>query len=328
MHIECHQPFYLNKKFIVTSLVALVLVSFFLVTYMVNFANADEKPIVRSLEHTASVAAVAPTNPFESLHLYARSAVVIDATTGSVLYNQNADATLPLASITKIAMALSVLDAMPQDETIELPYSIHDSENGDLLPAGTAWKVKNLLDYTLVVSSNDGAEELARAASPFVHKKYPDSPESNSTIWRMNEIAESIPAPTLKFLNASGLDISNTATGGVGSARDVAALALFATREYPQRFSASARREVHLFGSEGQVDAENTNDILSSIPGLALSKTGYTYAAGGNLVIVFRPDGVHEIVAVILGSTRSGRFSEMKKLIHASMIYLLNERES
>ena len=63
----------------------------------------------------------------------------------------------------------------------------------------------------------------------------------------------------------------------------------------------------------------NTNESLGRYPGILGSKTGYTDLAGGNLVIVFDVGINHPVAAVVLGSTREGRFEDMAKLTQATL---------
>ena len=65
----------------------------------------------------------------------------------------------------------------------------------------------------------------------------------------------------------------------------------------------------------GKTSAFNTNEALGELPGLIMGKTGITDLAGGNLGIVFEVSPNHPVVAVVLGSTRDGRFEDMKKLV-------------
>jgi len=58
---------------------------------------------------------------------------------------------------------------------------------------------------------------------------------------------------------------------------------------------------------------------VTSIPGILLSKTGYTDLAGGNLVVVFDAGINHRVAVVVLGSTQTARFTDVEKLIHATL---------
>ena len=131
----------------------------------------------------------------------------------------------------------------------------------------------------------------------------------------MDEIARERGLHDMYFLNPSGLDESATQSGGYGSARSVAALFAYVASAHAEVFTATARKEVTITSQEGRaVVASNTDDALDAIPGIVLGKTGYTDLAGGNLAVVFETEG-HSIVAVVLGSTKDGRFSDMRALV-------------
>ena len=66
--------------------------------------------------------------------------------------------------------------------------------------------------------------------------------------------------------------------------------------------------------NQGNFDPRPSSKILSQIPRVLASKTGTTDLAGGNLAIIFKPNPTKTVVAVVLGSTPAGRFSDMLKL--------------
>ena len=67
-----------------------------------------------------------------------------------------------------------------------------------------------------------------------------------------------------------------------------------------------------------KASAFNTNEALGAIPGLIMGKTGYTDLAGGNLAVVFDVGLSHPVIAVVLGSTIDGRFTDMKQIVPAA----------
>jgi D-alanyl-D-alanine carboxypeptidase len=67
---------------------------------------------------------------------------------------------------------------------------------------------------------------------------------------------------------------------------------------------------------------KNTNDIATQIPGLMISKTGYTSMAGGNLTVVFDPELGRPIIVTVLGSTRDDRFTDVMALVDATMEHI------
>jgi len=134
-------------------------------------------------------------------------------------------------------------------------------------------------------------------------------------VWRMNDLAQQLDLTNMYFLNDNGLDISTTQSGAYGSAHDVAMLFAYAASTSPQTFAATTQPSVTVYSTTNMAaTGTNTDTALDSIPGIVMGKTGYTDLAGGNLAIVFDTDG-HEIVAVVLGSTEDGRFSDMEQLI-------------
>ena len=114
----------------------------------------------------AQVASIAETvlakNMFANIDLLAGAAIVIDIDTGTLLYEKNADAQLPLASLTKVPLMLAVSEVLPRDSILTIPRDTTPTSAADILRAGSEWHAGDLIAYTLVGSSNDGAQILAR----------------------------------------------------------------------------------------------------------------------------------------------------------------------
>lgn len=261
---------------------------------------------------------VVPSTAFNDVNLIARSAIVVDLRDMHTLYSMNADAQLPLASITKVPMALAVSEAFKPDDVITIPEDTSPPGSAEHLGKGEQWHVGDVIDFTLVASSNEGAEILADAADPILRAKYPQA-EGNATLWRMNDLARELGLTNTYFLDVTGLDVSETQAGAYGSARDVAALFAHAASTSLATFSQTTRNTIKISAVTGQhTVAYNTNEALPAISGLVMGKTGYTDLAGGNLAIVFDVGPAHPIVAVVLGSTQEGRFADMEKLVSAT----------
>jgi D-alanyl-D-alanine carboxypeptidase len=242
-------------------------------------------------------------------------------TTGKVLYQQNADAQLPLASLTKVALVLSVIDALPSSTLVSTPATYPNPPSGGTsrLPAGQAWKLDDVISFTLTASSDDGADLLAAAANDAIHQQYPASPAQGATIWRMNNLVQQLGLTDTYYLNDTGLDISTTQSGAYGSAHDMAMLFAYAASTSPETFSATTQPSVTVYSqSDVAATGMNTDTALEAIPGIIMGKTGYTDLAGGNLAVVFDAAPNHPVVAVVLGSTEDGRFSDMKQLVPAA----------
>lgn len=260
------------------------------------------------------------TKLFEGLSLGAKSVYVLDVQTGETLFAKNASTQLPLASITKVALALAVSEVLSPEEVITLPSYVSSGGASALLP-GQRIKVKDLLDFTLVASSNSGAQVLADMADERIRGANPNAPLGEGALYRMNALAEELGLSQTYFLNVHGLDESMTQAGAYGSAQDIATLFAYATRAHRDVFENTTQNGI-LFSDasgSGEAHAQNTNEALGEIPGLIMGKTGFTDLAGGNLGVVFEAEPGHPIAIVVLGSTRDGRFADMKLLVSAAI---------
>lgn len=272
------------------------------------FSNASKS--ARSAQTAMTVAPIqAAPNLFAAVSLSAKSAIVIDLTERKTLYALNPDTQLPLASLTKVPLALVVMQALPPGTIVTMPRGVRQ------FAAGTRWKLSDIIDFTLAISSNEGADILAAAANDSIRREFPDAPDEGATPWRMNGLARELGLSHTYFLNDNGLDVSSTQSGAYGTAHDMATLFAFAASTSPQTFSATTRQSFSISSIDGaRATAINTDAALPAISGIIMGKTGYTTLAGGNLAVVYEQGG-HRIVAVVLGSTQTGRFDDMKILI-------------
>ncbi|HWO07230.1 MAG TPA: serine hydrolase [Candidatus Paceibacterota bacterium] len=273
-----------------------------------------------ALEPSSQVAAAeaVDASPFDDIEIAARAAYVYDAADGKELYAKNASQQLPLASITKVMLVLAVSEVLPLDGTVSISQAA-TIKGGGGLTWGEVWRVRDLIDYTLITSSNTGAEALAEAADAPLRAKYAAAPSGGAAVWRMNALAQEFELESTYFINVSGLDESATQAGALGSARDTALLFARAV-ERPELFAGTTRTNAALMplNFPGRI-AENTNNALSDIPGLLMGKTGTTDLAGENLAVVFEAENGHPIVVVVLGSPApNGRYDDMKKLVEAA----------
>ncbi len=290
------------------TLLCLIAAAAFFIVY--GYFDSMQPPVVQQ------AAAVAVADPFEHIAIAGKSAVVIDIFTGKVLYAKNADAQLPLASLTKVPLVVVVAESMPKDATVTIPADTGWNSNAQQLHLGEVLKLQDLIDYTLIASSNEGADILGAVAEKSINQKYPQAPMGGATLWRMNNLVSELGLSHTYFLNPSGLDESLTQSGAYGSARDVATLFAYAAANYPDTFSGTTENGRLVHAENGSVaSVTNTNEVLGDIPGLILGKTGFTDLAGGNLAVVFDVGLAHPVVAVVMGSTEAARFSDMKILV-------------
>ena len=276
-----------------------------------GFLALQSPSVAISQTQPAAVVASVP-NPFDTLALEAQSAFVRDRSEHKIVHAKNADAQLPLASLTKVMLVLAVGDVLsPEDFVTISGDAVGRGERGG--PAeGEVWRVKDLIDYTLVVSSNVGAEALAEAANEPLRARFAQAPEDGAAVWRMNMLAKELGLTKTYFLNPSGLDISPTQPSAMGSARDATILLAYAFKTNPSEFAATSQSLLTVGPQDGPiVVVQNTNDAIAQIPSLLMGKTGFTDLAGGNLGIVFTGASNHTFVATVLGSSQMGRFSDI-----------------
>lgn len=305
-----------NRVYLRASVIALLLFGF---AAGVIFSTAYfSTPPAKEVAQSASAAEIlAAQDVFANVSILAQGAIVADIDTGAVLYRHNADVQLPLASLTKVPLVLAVSEVLDPDSIITIGHDTSFNSKASQLLAGERWKTADLISYTLVASSNDGAQTLADAADEALRAKYPAA-DGSGTLWRMNNLAQTLGLRSTYFLNSTGLDVSETQSGAYGSARDVAILFAYASKNAPELFAKTATSSIRITALDGSVaHAENTDVALDTIPGMIMGKTGLTDLAGGNLAVVFAANG-KRYVAVALGSTEQGRFSDIQTLAAAT----------
>ncbi len=165
--------------------------------------------------------------------------------------------------------------------------------------------LSDLLRMGLIASSNDAMQAAASSLGP-------------NYLETMQASVEAMGLTDMRFYNPTGLDESTTTGGAYGSAYDIARLASIFSEKYPQYFDLTTQQQVSVQDGKRTLSAAATAIPLDDVPGLIGAKTGYTDLAGGNLVAVFDIEIGHPLVAVVLGSTEDGRFSDMKTLIQAA----------
>lgn len=258
---------------------------------------------------------------FSDVVLGARAAYVLDLRTGDVLYERNAYTRLPLASLTKLMTALVAHESLAPDDQVTITVEAIMQEGDSGFSDGDRFSLRALADLTLLTSSNDGAYALAAAAGAALA---PTHDPVAHFISRMNEKAVEIGMADSIFLNATGLDLDETTSGGYGTARDAARLMEYIVQRHPYILEETREASSAIYSHAGALfHATNTNETASDISGLIASKTGYTDLAGGNLVIAFDIGLNRPVVVAILGSTRAGRFEDAGTLLRRAHEHII-----
>ena len=264
---------------------------------------------------------------FPPIEITATGAVVYDTKNGAVLFEKNAAAAFPLASITKIMTALVAAESAPLYTLITIDRAALLEEGDTGLRPYEIWKLGDLLDLTLAVSSNDGAHAIAETIGGW-QKEREDIEGREFFIELMNQKARELHLPSVKFFNETGLDKNGEEPGAVGSALDIAKLFSYTLAKYPSVLAATRKEKIEL-ESKSRIThyASNTNEYIANFPRLIASKTGFTDLARGNLAIAFAggpPESIRPIIIVVLGSTPENRFKDAEVLAKTAVEYLSN----
>jgi len=262
------------------------------------------------------------TSPvFPDVSVQAASVYIYDTVTKKVIYDKNAELQLPLASLTKVMTALTVSNLLPDRDIVRITADDLSEEGDSGLVPNEEWSVKDLLDFSLIVSSNDGSRALASVAGAFLTADATSSAVS-AFVREMNRTAKALGLHETYFLNQSGLDMSETLSGGYGSAKDIAILVDHILRTKPHLLEATSFDRLNVTSELAVHDATNTNKAINMIPNVIASKTGFTDLSGGNLVVAFDAGFAHPVIISVLGSTYDGRFEDMAQLVGATIEYL------
>lgn len=240
----------------------------------------------------------------DSVQTTAHSALVVSLNTHTVLYQKNSNKPLPLASLTKLVTA-QVAQTQSDSPYISISKMEDTPQYGDVrLTENSTWNKDELIEYTLVTSSNDGAHSLREGSkNPF------------SFIQNMNTLAATIGLQDTRFYNETGLDDDEKGIlGSKGTAQDMSKILSYILKNNLSVFEKTQHDTITVSTPNGSQLASNTNEITNQIPGLLISKTGYTDLAGGNLAVV-ADMGLNEPVAfIVLKSSRESRFDDILKL--------------
>lgn len=291
--------------------IALVVLIVVLVFAIYNKNTSQKKELANAVE---AVKLPEITN----VNITAKSAYVYDVSSRRVLYRKNELEQLPLASLTKLMMALTASDLFPASSEIKIKKEFLAEEGDNGLLADESWKLSDLLDFSLVVSSNDGARSVASVIGAMQLNTEDYNLGRKEFINMMNRKAQELGLSQTYYINESGLDVGST-SGGYGTAIDVANLLRYILEKKPELLEATRYKNLTIDSEDKSHKAENTNKEVQEIPGLMASKTGYTDLAGGNLAVAFDSSMGRPIIVVVLGSTEQGRFKDIKTLVDASL---------
>lgn len=241
------------------------------------------------LQLAVAIAVSSPLSPVlaQQIDLTAKSAILIEANTGKVIYERNADERRPPASTTKMMTLIVALENGKLDDLVTASENASQTEGSTMwLSSGEKMKMSDLLYGMMLVSGNDATVAIAEHISGTV-------PKFASL---MNIKAKAIGVKSTNFTNPNGLpDDKHYST-----ARDLARIAAYGYKN-PQfaDIVGTVRKVMPWPGKNEPRDLYNENKLLWQYEGGNGVKTGYTDAAGRCLVAAAKRNGV-QLIAVIL----------------------------
>lgn len=239
-----------------------------------------------------------PAGYADGLQVKAKSAVLMDTATGTVLLEQNAHEALAPASVTKIMTMLLIMEAIDSgvlsySDTVTASEAAAAKGGSQIfLKAGEQMSVSEMLKSIAVSSANDCAcamaEHLAGSESAFVD--------------RMNQRAGELGMNDTHFVNCTGLDDGPDAASHRTSAYDIALMSRELLLKHPDitKFTTIWMDTVR----GGAFGLSNTNKLIRFYPGANGLKTGFTTGAGYCLSASAQRDGL-ELIAVTMGCESS-----------------------
>ena len=244
-----------------------------------------------------------------NLEVAGKSALLMDMTTGAVLYEQNAHEKLAPASVTKVMTMLLIMEAIDSgkigwNDTVTVSESAAAKGGSQIyLKVGETMSVSDMLKSVAVSSANDCAcalaEHIAGSESAFVEK--------------MNIRAAQLGMNDTHFVNCTGLDDDPNAKEHLTSAYDIAVMSRELMLNHPdiQKFTTIWMDTVR----DGAFGLSNTNKLIRFYPGATGLKTGFTSSAGYCLSATAQRDGLGLIAVVMGAKTSQERFAGCKAML-------------
>ena len=247
-----------------------------------------------------------------AIDVTAPSVILMEASTGTVIYEKDADTARPPASVTKIMTMLLIFDALEEgsisldDEVTTSEYAASMGGSQVFLEPGETQTVDTMLKCIAVASANDAcvamSEYICGSEEEFVR--------------RMNERAQGLGMENTNFVNCNGLD----AQGHVTSARDIALMSQELISKYPQvhDYSMSWMENITHTTKKGtsEFGLTNTNKLVRQYEYATGLKTGSTGDAKFCVSATGEKNGIELIAVVMAAENSKDRFADAVKLLN------------
>lgn len=240
--------------------------------------------------------------------------LLMEASTGRILWAKNPEMQTEPASLAKLMTMLLVYEAVENgiatwnDRVVASPYAASVGGSTAMLAPGESFTLLQMLKAIAIQSANDAsvavAEHLAGSEPAFVAA--------------MNAKARELGMTSTRYVNADGLPVPAGAEPNLTTARDVATLARTLITKYPQVLELTSTWQETLreaVGNRPRFDLINTNRLILRYPGADGLKTGWTEAAGYNLVATAQRNGVRLISVVMRAESDEARVSQSARIL-------------
>lgn len=254
-----------------------------------------------------AVAVTAPADEADegpAFSVNAKSAVLMEVYTGTVLFDQNSDEKLPPASITKIMSLLLIMEAVDSGK-ISLSDTVSASEHASSMGGSQIWlevgetmTVDELLKAAVIASANDATVALGEKISG----------SEEEFVRQMNKRAKELGMNDTEFKNCTGLD----AEGHLTTAHDVAVMsAELIKHDLIKKYSTVWMDTLR----DGESELVNTNKLVRFYSGTTGLKTGTTSNAGYCLSATAERDNTSLVAVIMSAPSSNDRFANAKKLL-------------
>lgn len=263
----------------------------------------------------AAAAAAAAAQASEGPQIQAPEAILMEASTGTIIYEKNAEEAKNPASVTKIMTLLLIFDALKSgkinltDEVVTSAYAKSMGGSQVFLEEGEIQTVETLIKCIVIASGNDASVTMA---------EYIGGDEA-TFVQMMNERAEGLGMATANFEDCCGLTDSTT---HAMSAKDIALMTRELITKYPEIFNYSTiwMENITHVTKQGtkEFGLSNTNKLLKMATNFEVTglKTGSTSLAKYCLSATARKDGVELIAVILAAPDYKARFSDAVSLLN------------
>ena len=253
-----------------------------------------------------------PVSAGQEIEISAPSAILMEASTGTIIYDKDADTARPPASVTKIMTMLLIFDALEQgkihleDEVSTSEFAASMGGSQVFLEPGERQTIDTMLKCISIASANDACVPMAEYISG----------SEEAFVQQMNERAKGLGMENTRFVNCNGLD----AEGHETSARDIALMSREMITKYPQiqDYCMTWMENITHTTSKGtsEFGLTNTNKLVRQYEYATGLKTGSTGEAKFCVSATAKKNGIDLIAVIMAAEDSKSRFKDAVNLLN------------